>query len=63
MVRLEKSRPFYAFYNWFFSFFLGKPTIDHSTFATQHSKEEQQQLGDAKNPLHLAFFSRWACDH
>ena len=41
-----------------FSFFLGKPTIDHSTFATQHSKEEQQQLGDAKNPLHLAFFSR-----
>jgi hypothetical protein len=41
-----------------FPFFLGKPTIDHSTFATQHSKEEQQQLGDAKNPLHLAFFSK-----
>ena len=58
-----KSRPFYAFYNWF-SFFLGKPTIDHSTFATQHSKEEQQQhFGDAKNPLHLAFFSRWAGVH
>ena len=39
-----------------FSFFLGKPTIDHSTFATQHSKEEQQHLVMLKIHYTLHFF-------